>query len=98
MHEHGKSDSPIVPEKLSNNGCDVSQSAERAEGRGLTKGNLFQQTKCRTQSRENLQSELERIRQPGIKSCGSPRFGTMSITLSASEKSISISSDRHQQA
>jgi hypothetical protein len=44
MYEHGKSDSPIVPEKLSNNGCDASQTAERAERRGLTKGNLFQQT------------------------------------------------------
>jgi len=63
MYEHGKSDSPIVPEKLSNNGCDASQPAERAEGRGLTKGNLFQQTKCRTQGRESLQSALERIRQ-----------------------------------
>ena len=63
MYEHGKSDSPIVPEKLSNNGCDALQPAERAEGRGLTKGNLFQQTKCRTQGRESLQSALEQIRQ-----------------------------------
>ena len=63
MHEHGKSDSPIVPEKLSNNGCGELQSAERAEGRGLTKGNSFQQDKCRTQGRASLQSALERIRQ-----------------------------------
>lgn len=63
MYEHGKSDNPIVPVKFSNNGCDVSQPAERVEGRGLTKGNSFQQTKCRTQSRESLQSALERIRQ-----------------------------------
>ena len=66
MYEHGKSDSPIVPEKLSNNGCEASrlaERAERAERRGLTKGNSFQQNKCRTQCRESLQSALERIRQ-----------------------------------
>lgn len=63
MYEHRKSDNPIVPEKLLNNGCDASQPAERVEGRGLTKGNSFQQTRCRTQSRESLQSALERIRQ-----------------------------------
>ena len=63
MYEHGKSDNPIVPKKFSNNGCDASQLAERIEGRGLTKGNSFQKAKCRTQSRESLQSALERIRQ-----------------------------------
>ena len=63
MYEHRKSDSPILPEKLSNNGCDASQPAERAKGRGLAKGNSFQQTKCRTQGRESLQSALGRIRQ-----------------------------------
>lgn len=63
MHEHGKSDSPIVPEKLSNNGCGEPQSAERVEGRGLTKGNLSQSNRCRTQGRESLQNALGRIRQ-----------------------------------
>lgn len=63
MHEHGKSDSPIVPEKLSNNDCGEPQSAEKVEGRGLTKGNLSQQNRCRTQSRESLQNALGRIRQ-----------------------------------
>jgi len=63
MYEHGKSDSPIVPKKLSNKDCEIPSSAERAEGRGLTKGNLSQQTKCRTQGRESLQRALRRIRQ-----------------------------------
>jgi len=36
-----KSDSLIVPMKPSNKGYGVPLPAERAEGRGLTKGNLF---------------------------------------------------------
>ena len=63
MHEHGESDNPIVPKKLSNKDCELSQPAERVEGRGLTKGNLSQQNKRRTQGRESLQSALGRIRQ-----------------------------------
>lgn len=63
MYGHGKSDSSIVPQKSSNNGGYVSPLAEKAEGRGLTKGNSFQQTRCRTQSRDSLQSALQRIRQ-----------------------------------
>jgi len=39
MHGRGKSDRPIVPKKLVNKGRDASRSAERAEGRGLAKGN-----------------------------------------------------------
>ena len=63
MHEQGKSDSSIVPQKSSNNGGYAVPSAEKAEGRGLTKGNSLQQTRCRTQSRDSLQSALQRIRQ-----------------------------------
>lgn len=63
MHEHGKSDRPIVPETPLNNEDNPLSLAEKVEGRGLTKGNLFQQNKCRTQGRENLQSALGRIRQ-----------------------------------
>ena len=45
MYATGQSDRPIVPQKLSNKGCKQGrpaiQPAETAEGRGLTKGNLF---------------------------------------------------------
>jgi len=63
MHEQGKSDSPIVPQKPSNNGGEVVPPAEKAEGRGLTKGNSLQQTRYRTQGRESLPNALQRIRQ-----------------------------------
>ena len=41
MNGCGKSDSPIIPVKPSNKGCGAPLLAERVEGRGLTKGNLF---------------------------------------------------------
>ena len=50
MHEHGKSDRPIVPEKPANNeeaGMPGS-SAEQVEGRGLAKGNSIRQNRFRT--------------------------------------------------
>jgi RNA-directed DNA polymerase len=65
MHEHGKSDSSIVPKKLSNKS--VSMLAERVEVSGLAKSNSLQQNRCRTQCRESLQSALERIRQAAIR-------------------------------
>jgi RNA-directed DNA polymerase len=43
-----KSDTPIVPQKLSNNGDDP---AEAMEGRGVIGGNAFETPACRTQSR-----------------------------------------------
>jgi len=63
MYEYGKSDSSIVPQKSSNKGGDASPPAEKAEGRGLTKGNSLQQTRCRTQGRDSLPSVVQRIRQ-----------------------------------
>ena len=60
MHEHGKSDSPIVPAKLPNK----AEAEEAVEGRGLTKGNVVQQNTPRTQSRNrNVPSALERVRE-----------------------------------
>ena len=45
MYVTGQSDRPIVPQKLSNKGFQPGmtgrQPAETAEGRGLTKGNLY---------------------------------------------------------
>ena len=61
MNEHGKSDRPVVPEKSPNNaGQPVT---EGMEGRGLAKGNPLQQNACRTPSRNDAPSALERIRQ-----------------------------------
>ncbi len=51
MYGCGKSDSPIVAEKLSNNGCEASQFAERVEPRGLAKGNSLKRNRFRTQCR-----------------------------------------------
>ena len=60
MHEHGKSDSPIVPAKLPNK----AEAEEAVEERGLTKGNVVQQNTPRTQSRNrNVPSALERVRE-----------------------------------
>ncbi len=60
MNEHGKSDNPIVPEKLSNK---ADMAAEAMEGRGLAKGNRSEQNRLRTQGRAGVQSALGRIRQ-----------------------------------
>jgi hypothetical protein len=61
MNGHRKSDSSIVPEKLPN---EVSREATEAmEGRGLTKGNLLEQTALRTQGRGGAPSALEWVRE-----------------------------------
>jgi group II intron reverse transcriptase/maturase len=65
MNGRGKSDKPIVPQKLANNGAPapVGTPAERVEGRGLAKGNPNQQNRPWTQGQDSLQSALDRIRQ-----------------------------------
>jgi len=60
MHGRGESDSPIVPRKAANKG---DEPAEQPEGRGLAKGNVREQNRLRTLSRESLQNALARIRQ-----------------------------------
>jgi len=65
MHEHGKSDRPIVPKKSPNK--TRTPAAEEMEGRGLAKGNLSQQNAPRTQSRISAPSELEQVRQTATK-------------------------------
>lgn len=67
MDNHGKSDRPVVPEKLPNKGSGAPRPAEEMEGRGRAKGNPAQQTRGRTQWRETLQHVLERIRQAARK-------------------------------
>jgi len=56
-----KSDTPILPEKLPNNGEDP---AEVMEGRGVTRGNANGNPACRTQSRDKRASMgLEGVRE-----------------------------------
>ena len=64
-NEPGKSDSPAVPAKSSNNAGQLA--AEGMEGRGLAKRNLPQQNASRIQSRSNALSALERVRQAAAK-------------------------------
>ena len=60
-YEYGKSDSPIVPEKLPNKAR--KRAAEVMEGRGLAKGNPLERNAPRTQRRTSTPSALERVRQ-----------------------------------
>jgi RNA-directed DNA polymerase len=66
MHAGGKSDGPIVPEKLPNNdGAD--SSAEAVEGRGPIKGNTSQTAVARTQSRSATSIGLRGVREAAKK-------------------------------
>ena len=58
-----ESDNLIVSGKPANKIRDRKRIAEQVERRGLAKGNQVKQNRVRTQSREALQSELDRIRQ-----------------------------------
>ena len=62
MHGDGKSDRPIVPAKPSNE-AGPEKAKEAVEGRGLAKGKTFERNMFRTQSRADMSSALERIRQ-----------------------------------
>jgi hypothetical protein len=63
-----ESDSLIVSGKPSNKIRDNKRMAEEVEKRRLAEGNLVGQNRGRTQGRETLQSELDRIRQVACKS------------------------------
>ncbi len=66
MHADGKSDGPIVPEKLPNkDGAD--SSAEAVEGRGPTKGNTGETAVARTQSRGTASIGLHGVREAAMK-------------------------------
>lgn len=60
IHAGEKSDRPIVPKKLPNNGT---APAEAVEGRGLTKGNSGEPPASRTQSRIHASMGLEGVRE-----------------------------------
>jgi RNA-directed DNA polymerase len=61
MYEPGKSDSRVVPKKVSNKA--QRWAAERLEGRRLAKRNSPQATTLRTQGRARVHAALERVRQ-----------------------------------
>ena len=64
MHDPGKSDRPVVPQKPSNKTDAVkANAAEPVEGRGLAEGKPRQQNSPRAQHRTRLKHALERIRQ-----------------------------------
>ena len=65
MNRHGKSDSPVVPEKSPNKAWQ--QAAEGMEERGLAEGNSLERNAPRTQSRTGAPSALERVRQAAKK-------------------------------
>jgi hypothetical protein len=60
MHGRGKSDEAIVAGKPANKA--EQSAAEPVERRAGTKGNVDQQSTCRTQSRISVSQALERIR------------------------------------
>lgn len=65
MYGCGKSDSLIVPEKSPNETAKAAE--EVTEGRGLAKGNQLEGNTFRTQSRTDVPSALERIREAAAK-------------------------------
>src|SRR5262245_34676878 len=66
MHGDGKSDGCIVPQKPSNKDG-LPTSAEGVEGRRPTEGNTLPQAPCRTQSRADGLSGLQRVREAARK-------------------------------
>ena len=72
MDEAGKSDSRVVPEKVSNKAR--RRAAEGLEGRRLAEWNSPQATTLRTQGREGVQTALGRVRQAAERQKGGARF------------------------
>ena len=62
MHDHEKSDRPVVPAKLPNKPAVVA-GAEVVEGRGLLKGNTASETRPGRSAGQGVGSDLERVRQ-----------------------------------
>jgi len=60
IHADEKSDIPVLPRKLPNNGCCPAQAME---GRGIVAGKAGGNPACRTQSRESASMGLEGIRE-----------------------------------
>jgi group II intron reverse transcriptase/maturase len=68
MNGRGKSDSFVVPTKLSNkDGTTAVLFTERVEGRKLAEGNSRERTRTRAQTRMDLQRALERVREAAVR-------------------------------
>lgn len=67
MNGAGKSDGPIVPENLPNEGSGAPPPEEEGEGKSPTEGNPRQRNRGRAQHRAPLQQALDRIRQAARK-------------------------------
>jgi group II intron reverse transcriptase/maturase len=65
MHDHGKSDSPVLPAKPPNNAG--SPAAEVVEGRGLAKGNMTSKTRPGRSAGQGAPSALDRVRRVALK-------------------------------
>src|SRR6266702_8165376 len=61
MHDHGKSDRPAVPAKVSNNAG--RPAAEALEERGLAKGNADRRTRPGRSAGSDVPSGLDRVRE-----------------------------------
>jgi RNA-directed DNA polymerase len=61
MHDHGKSDRPVVPAKLPNKPAVAG--AEVVEGRGLPEGNTASETRPGRSAGQGVSRDLDRVRQ-----------------------------------
>src|SRR6266540_3570433 len=61
MHDHGKSDRPVVPANLPNKAAEAV--AEAGEGRGLPEGNTASETRPGRGAGQGMSSDLDRVRQ-----------------------------------
>ena len=67
MHDHEKSDRPVLPVKPPNNPAVVG--AEVVEGRGLPEGNTAGETCPGRSAGQGVSSDLDRVRQVARKDC-----------------------------
>ncbi len=63
MHEHGKSDSPVVPAKPPNKAMAAPSAAEVVEERGLAKGNTDSTTRPGRSAGPDVSNGLDRVRE-----------------------------------
>ena len=63
MHEHGKSDSPVLPTRPSNKVMTVVIAAEAVEGRGLAKENTDGSSRPGRSAGQGVSSGLDRVRE-----------------------------------